>query len=350
MSILKKRLEEKFQEVYVALNENQKTAVDTIEGPVMVIAGPGTGKTQILAARVGKILLVTDALSENILCLTYTDAGAIAMRKRLQEFIGSEAYKVKICTFHSFCNDVIQENLSLFEKTALDPISDLEKIELYKELIDAFPQNHPLKRFSRDVYYDREGLQNLFSTMKEEGWGANFVNEKIDEYLENIKSNEKYIYKVNRKGQWKIGDLKPNYYKEVQKMERLRAAVAEFDNFQDLMRKNNRYDFDDMIAWVIKAFDENKSLLADYQERYQYILVDEFQDTSGAQNQVVQQLISYWDQPNVFVVGDDDQSIYRFQGANLENMLDFAKQYENDLKTVVLTDNYRSPGCFKVSY
>src|ERR1700761_6122665 len=125
MSINREKTNQKFREEYQKLNDQQKLAVDTIEGPVMVIAGPGTGKTQILAARIGKILLETDALPENILCLTYTDAGVVAMRRRLLSFIGPESYKVNIHTFHSFCNDIIQENLSLFEKTALDPISDL---------------------------------------------------------------------------------------------------------------------------------------------------------------------------------------------------------------------------------
>src|SRR5574339_794457 len=108
------------------------------------------------------------------------------------------------------------------------------------------------------------------------------------------------------------------------------------------MRKKNRYDFDDMINWVIKAFEEDKNLLARYQEQFLYILVDEYQDTSGTQNRLVELLISYWDKPNVFVVGDDDQSIFRFQGANVENMLQFAESYQQDLLTVVLTDNYRS--------
>ena len=116
MSTYREILLEKFNNEYEKLNEKQKLAVDTIEGPVMVIAGPGTGKTQILAARIGKILLETDVFPENILCLTYTDAGAIAMRRRLLQFIGPDAYKVNIYTFHAFCNDVIQENVSLFEK------------------------------------------------------------------------------------------------------------------------------------------------------------------------------------------------------------------------------------------
>src|SRR5580692_12872082 len=132
MSINREKLRQHFEAEYGKLNEQQQLAVDSIEGPVMVIAGPGTGKTQILAARIGKILLDTDTLPGNILCLTYTDAGTVAMRRRLLSFIGPDAYKVNIHTFHSFCNDIIQENLSLFEKTSLDPISDLEKIQLYK--------------------------------------------------------------------------------------------------------------------------------------------------------------------------------------------------------------------------
>src|SRR3954466_14565342 len=130
----KERLEKKFLQDYERLNEQQRKAVDHIDGPVMVIAGPGTGKTQILSARIGKILLDTDTAPQNILCLTYTDAGVVAMRKRLLQFIGPDAYKVNIYTFHAFCNDVIQENLSLFERTSLDPVSDLERIELFKHL------------------------------------------------------------------------------------------------------------------------------------------------------------------------------------------------------------------------
>src|SRR5690348_3470295 len=166
MSVNRERLHQKFTEEYKRLNDQQKLAVDTIEGPVMVIAGPGTGKTQILASRIGKILLETDSQPQNILCLTYTDAGVVAMRRRLLSFIGPDAYRVNIYTFHAFCNDIIQENLSLFEKTALDPISDLEKIQLFKTLIDGFPKNHPLKRYRGDVYFEMYNLQNLFSTIK----------------------------------------------------------------------------------------------------------------------------------------------------------------------------------------
>jgi DNA helicase II / ATP-dependent DNA helicase PcrA len=334
--------EKKFADAYAQLNQQQRHAVDTLEGPVMVIAGPGTGKTQILAARIGKILADTDALPENILCLTYTDAGAIAMRRRLQQFIGTDAYKVTIATFHAFCNDIIQENLSLFEKTALDPLSDLERIELFKNLIDNFPKGHLLKRYRGDVYFEINNLQQLFSNMKREGWTPAFLNERIDAYLAELPQRDDYIAKRATK-QFKKGELRTDKIaEETEKMEKLRAAVNEFDNLQALMRQRNRYDFDDMINWVIGVFNTQPQVLMNYQERYLYILVDEYQDTSGTQNQLVYQLISYWDEPNVFVVGDDDQSIYRFQGANVENMVGFLQQYQQLMTSVVLTDNYRS--------
>ena len=148
--------------------------------------------------------------------------------------------------------------------------------------------------------------------------------------------------KDSRKGSYNKGEYKPVYAEEMKRMEKLYAAVNEFTNFQPLMRKNNLYDFDDMINWVIKVFDENKEVLAKYQEKFQYILVDEYQDTSGTQNRIVELLINFWDQPNVFVVGDDDQSIYRFQGANVENMENFANSYDDLLKIVLVTNNYRS--------
>jgi len=342
MSLNKERLEKKFAEEYQKLNEKQKLAVDTIDGPVMVIAGPGTGKTQILAVRIGKILLETDAFPQNILCLTFTEAGVIAMRKRLLNLIGPDAYRVNIYTYHAFCNDIIQENLSLFEKTAMDPISELERIQLLKELVDTFPKNHLLKRYRGDVYFEIQNLIQLFSTMKKENWSPEYIIQKIDEYLADLPNRDEFIYK-KRWGAFKAGDLNKNKFDaEKEKMEKLRAAVGEFDRFQQLMRKKNRYDFDDMINWVIKAFKENTNLLSLYQEKYLYILVDEYQDTSGTQNLLVSLLNCYWEQPNVFVVGDDDQSIYRFQGANVQNMMDFADNYKESLLTVVLSNNYRS--------
>jgi len=312
MQAYREVLKKKFNEEYNKLNPEQQKAVDTIKGPVMVIAGPGTGKTQILAARIGKILLETDVLPQNILCLTYTDAGSLSMRKRLLQFIGPDAYKVNIYTFHAFCNDIIQENLSLFGKASLNPISDLEKIQLYKSLIDNLPGNSILKRYRGDVYYEINNLRHLFSTMKREGWSPEFVRERIDVYLARIKDDENFKYQNSRPGSYDKGEYSPAYEEEILRMEKLCAAVNEFNNFQSLMKQNNLYDFDDMINWIITVFKENKNVLANYQEKFQYILVDEYQDTSGTQNQIVKLLTSFGESPNIFVIGDDDQSIFRF--------------------------------------
>ena len=137
MLTVSQKLRESYRNEYVRLNENQRLAVDAIEGPVMVIAGPGTGKTQILACRIAKILLETDTSPDNILCLTFTDAGVVAMRKRLVQFLGSDAYKVNIHTFHSFCNKVIQEQSRLLRKPDLEALSELERVQFVKELIGA---------------------------------------------------------------------------------------------------------------------------------------------------------------------------------------------------------------------
>ncbi|KAI9449336.1 UvrD/REP helicase [Russula earlei] len=335
--------QEKYQSVYNNLNAQQGVAVDTIEGPVMVIAGPGTGKTQILSARIGKILLETDALPQNILCLTYTDAGVVAMRKRLLSFIGSDAYKVNIHTFHSFCNMVIQENIRLFNKKELEALSDLERVQFLKQLIDGFGKDNPLKRYKGEVYYDTNNLAGLFSAIKRESWQPAWLVEQVDYYTQHLVPETEGFYKKREKAKGETV-LTQKGKDEVERMEKLKAAIQSFDAYQEILHRNNRYDFDDMINWVIQMFEHNKEVLLNYQEQFQYILVDEYQDTSGSQNKIVELLISYWqnESPNIFVVGDDDQSIYRFQGANLKNMMNLAQQYEKDLVTVVLTQNYRS--------
>jgi DNA helicase-2/ATP-dependent DNA helicase PcrA len=335
---------QKFQEALAGLNPEQLAAVNKMDGPVLVIAGPGTGKTQILAARIGKILTDTDALPGEILCLTYTDAGAVAMRKRLFEFIGPDAYRIHIYTFHAFCNEVIQENLEYFGKLNLEPLSDLESAMLFRELVDDFPNDHLLKRFTGDVYYDVPRLKNLFSTMKRENWNEPFIEKAINEYLEDLPNREEFIYKrANAAKGIAIGDPKQKDIDAAHDMmKKLLAAVVEYQRYDAKMKARGRYDYDDMIIWVLKAFRENEEILRKYQERYHYILVDEFQDTSGSQNELLKFLLNYWETPNVFVVGDDDQSIFKFQGANMKNILDFATDYVSTLSTVVLKHNYRS--------
>jgi DNA helicase II / ATP-dependent DNA helicase PcrA len=337
----REKLLEKFNIEYNRLNEQQKKAVDQVYGPVMVVAGPGTGKTQILSVRIGKILLETDYLPSNILCLTYTDAGVLAMRKRLLSLIGPDAYSVNLHSYHSFCNSVIQQHRHLFHKRDLQPINELEQLQALMKLIDSFADDNPLKRYKTDAYFEAAYLRSLFSAMKREGWRPDWLLKKIDEYLEDgLYADHANKIKL-RKG---IVELTQKGRDEIERMKKLKAAVQAFPLYQQLLKDSQRYDFDDMINWVIDAFGNNPDLLLGYQEQHQFILVDEYQDTSGSQNALVEQLISFWqdEAPNIFVVGDDDQSIYRFQGANMENMMLLAKKYEKDLLRVVLSDNYRS--------
>ncbi len=344
---LKQKYHSNYLNAYNKLNPRQKEAVDTIEGPVLVNAGPGTGKTQILATRLGKILHEQDVQPYNILCLTYTDSATISMRKRLVEIIGPTAHQIHISTFHSFCNQVIKENLEYFgEYRQLDAISDLERIDVYNQIIDNLPDDNILKRYKGNIYFESKRLRNLFDIMQKENYSSDEVKEMIQNFLQEQKEDEKFICKrksVNKKTgrTYMKGDFRDDHYEKlVKKFDPLIAAVDQYENYKNIMSEKERYDYNDMILWVIQAFAENEEILLRYQERYLYFLVDEYQDTNGAQNELLTHLISYWDRPNVFVVGDDDQAIYKFQGANLGNIFSFKNKYNP--KTIVLEENYRS--------
>ena len=334
--------EQTFLEYYDKLNARQQLAVDTIEGTVLVDAGPGTGKTQVLALRIANILKQTDINPNNILCLTYTDNGAVEMRNRLLKIIGAAAYNIRIHTFHSFCNEVIQDNLTYFGKLNLSPIGDLEEIDLFYKLIDSIPADNKLKRFRGDIYYEKDRLKSLFSLMKKEAWTPEYLSQRIDAYIKELPTKEGFFYKKKYKG-FEAGAPKPAAIaEETGKMEILRAAVNLYPQYNTMMAAAGRYNFDDMILWVLKAFGENKNLLLDYQERFMYFLVDEFQDTSRSQTLLLQQLTGYWDAPNLFVVGDPDQGIFSFQDANIENIKSFEEKYKDSLAKIELVNNYRS--------
>ena len=315
---------------------------------MLVIAGPGTGKTEILAARIANILAsCPDTRPENILCLTYTDAGTVAMRSRLIEFIGPDAYRVDISTFHSFCSGVISEQGEFFGADDLTPASDLERYQVVREIIDLLPQGHLLTRETGDIYYEASRLLELYSIMKQEAWTPAHLTDCVDEWIDEMKDSEDFIYKRagRTKDGWsyKKGDFNDTKYEEaVRKAKQFGAAATTFTDYQRLMSERKRYDFADMILWVSQAFSTTPALLSHYQDKYLYVLVDEFQDTSGSQAELLKLLVSYSDTPNIFVVGDDDQSIYRFQGASVENIRDFQKRFSADLTTVTLTENHRS--------
>lgn len=331
-----------FEKEYSLLNQAQKRAVDTIEGPLLVLAGPGTGKTQILTIRIGNILLKTDADPKNILCLTYTESGAANMRKRLIQFIGPTGYEVTISTFHAFCNQVIRENPDSFlHYSDYEVVSDLEKSEILLNLFENLDRNHLFYRYNGYYVNDFYALSTFFEMLKKENWNPQQMLKDIDAWVATQKESSTFIYKRNS-GENKPGDFNINKFeKEVLKRsERTKAAIELYEKYQLALDALQRYEYEDMIQWVIKGFETDESLLQKYQERFQYILVDEYQDTNGAQNKILFQLLNYFDRPNIFAVGDDDQAIFRFQGANVQNMFDFEHLYQPE--KIVLTQNYRS--------
>jgi DNA helicase-2/ATP-dependent DNA helicase PcrA len=290
----------------LTLNSTQRLAVDTIDGPVMVIAGPGTGKTEIIAQRVARILKTTDTPPDAILALTFTESGAKEMRQRLLGVIGQTAYYVNIFTFHAFCSSVIQEFPDHFIiSPEIEPLSDLERVEIFHQILKD-TQLEALKPVNQPYYYTLSLIKSI-QDLKREGVSSTKLRSLI-----------------------KKGDRKNQ---ELLKVYRL---------YQKHLQQRGRYDFEDMINLVVKAFQTEADLLRTYQERLHYFLVDEYQDTNSAQNKVLGLLASYWgEEANIFVVCDPDQSIYRFQGASLENLIGFTQTYPQ-ATLISLNQNYRS--------
>lgn len=331
-----------FLQLLDGLNESQRAAVEMIEGPVLVVAGPGTGKTQMLAVRIGNILRLSDAKPSDILCLTYTEAGTSAMKKRLAALIGPDGHKVNVYTFHGFCNRVISENPERFGRAGLRVMDELEREEILAAILQELPAGDPLKLYAEDARYNQRALKQLFSIMQQEGFSPAWIHERIDGYTRELPFNEKFIYK-RKTGDAQKGDLNRKKADEMlEKLAKLRSAAGLFDTYNERKKSLGLYEFEDMQRWVLQAFESSDVLLQRYQEQFLYFLADEFQDTSGVQNRLLQQLCSFWDVPNVFAVGDDDQSIYRFQGASVANIQSFAQRYGEQLQTVIPTENYRS--------
>lgn len=297
-------------EEYEKLNTQQKKAVDTVDGPVMVIAGPGTGKTQILSRRVAKILTNDKAHPEEIVCLTYTEAGASEMLDRLEGLIGEEGRKVRVSTIHSFCSELILENSDLFGRQP-KVISTAVKYELLKETMDKYiTENSSLYKNSGDRYSSKEQLLELFSMMKRQGLNKADIEKKIEE----CKGEKKY--------------------------QRLLDGVSIVEKYSEKILEHNYFDFDDMILWTIQKLKKDGDFQKSVSNSIKYLFVDEFQDTSVIQYELVRLLVEGKEELNIFVVGDDDQSIYRFQGVSAKNIQDFDKEYHPT--KIVLEENYRS--------
>jgi DNA helicase-2/ATP-dependent DNA helicase PcrA len=320
-----------FEESFARLNDAQKQAVETIEGPVMVIAGPGTGKTQTVGMRVANILRRTHMRPGNILCLTFSSSGATAMRERLRLLIGADAYGVKVSTIHGFCNEIISQNPHVFEEwAAMEQISDLERYREVNLIIDSLMPDLALVNRKHPHARTRDILGRM-SQLKREGKDNIAELQKIaDEYEIQLAAKSKEGTKAHERN--------------ILQARKFRELIQIFEKYQAMLKNTGRYDYDDMILYVIHALQSEDWLLASLQEKYQYILVDEFQDTNGGQYRFIELLTTYAgiDQaPNLFVVGDDDQAIYRFQGANVQNLLSFHARFPG-APVIALTTSYRS--------
>lgn len=325
-----------FKSLYAGLNKEQKEAVDAIEGPVMVIAGPGTGKTQILTLRIANILLKTQVNPENILALTFSEAASFEMRARLSKIIGTAAFRAEISTFHSFANSIIKNYPDEFPYLlASDSITEIEQLELIEKLINSLDLKL-LKPFGDPLYYLKDILATI-NDLKKENIPPEELKEVIKKQFEDFEKIEDLYHE---KGKFK-GEMKGKYQDLKKDMEKLQEFLKVYETYRKKLIEDKKYDFNDMLILVVKALSEDKSLLLRIQEKFQYILVDEHQDTNAAQNKLIELIAGFYEIPNLFVVGDEKQAIYRFQGASLENFLYFSRIYPQ-AKLINLAKNYRS--------
>lgn len=277
------------------LNDKQKEAVLYNEGPLLIIAGAGAGKTKTLTTKIAYLIEEGFAYPYNVLAITFTNKAAKEMKDRLYGLTGDLAKKVQVSTFHSFGLKLLREN---YEKLGY---------EANFVIMDSDDSLTVVKKIVKDLGYDPKiynprAIRNKISSCKNEM----MTPEMYERYA--VSDYEKVMHKV-------------------------------YEKYEEKLKKNNSVDFDDLLLLPIKLFKENPSVLQKYQELYQYILIDEYQDTNEAQY-ILSKLISAKSR-KITCVGDDSQSIYSFRGANYKNILNFEKDYK-DAKTILLEENYRS--------
>jgi DNA helicase-2/ATP-dependent DNA helicase PcrA len=387
------------------LNEAQRKAVTTTEGPVLVIAGPGTGKTQLLTTRIAHILATTDTLPQNILCLTFTDSAAQTMRERLAAMIGQAAYNVTISTYHAFGSELIRRYPDYFSDEAdLQPVDDLGIDGILRTIVADLPYDNPLKysdaylpdiktlisdakralltpddlravananlsfiataspivsevlkthlRLSKKevpvfaVLAERlESLATSEPTDKNVLPLSGLIHQELVTALEDSEAAGKQTPLAGWKKNWLAKDNDGKFIIDGTKANKKVLAAADiYEQYLRELKARHLFDYDDMILRAVHALEQNNDLRYTLQEQYLYLLLDEFQDTNGAQLRLVELLTDNpvnEGRPNVLAVGDDDQAIYAFQGANYSHMLHFKHLYR-DVLAVPLTQNYRS--------
>jgi DNA helicase-2/ATP-dependent DNA helicase PcrA len=390
----------KFNESYSRLNTAQKLAVDAIEGPVLVLAGPGTGKTQLLSARVANILQNTDTDPSTITCLTFTVNAANNMRERLRGMIGSTANQVVIKTFHSLAADIISSNPQHFYAGAtLNPVSELAAQEILQSIFDTLSHDNPLAvRYDNRYSYLGSAL-NAISKAKDAGLTPDKLKLVLDQNKKNIDLIEPQLVEIlatslshktlpdlssaleslldknpDNPLAVSIGKLfltaiehdlpttksaatsklKSKLLKNdggVKKLVTERRATAwwsslvkVYESYQLALYKRGYLDYSDMLISVIDTLQNNEDLRLDIQENTHYLLIDEFQDSNHAQITLAHLLTDNpaIQNPNIMVVGDPNQTIYGFNGAVLDNIDRFQQFYGDAITTVNLVENYRS--------
>jgi len=319
-----------------SLNTEQRKAVDAIEGTVVVIAGPGTGKTQILTVRIANILRQTDTPAHGILALTFTDAGVRAMRERLKDLIGKQAYEVEIATFHSFANSVIEEYGDFFPTIiGARQADELERYEIIETIITE--GRYELLRPLGDPLYYVSHVAKIIKDIKKEGINPHAFEGLVKKQIEDFDAIEDRFHTRGKRA----GEMKGKYRDLKRKIERNLELARAFDAYERVKNDKKLFDYEDALLALSEALRQSDDLLLSLQERYLYILVDEHQDSNGVQNTITHLLSSFHEDPNLFIVGDDKQAIYRFQGASPENFRFFLDRHPS-AKKITLKKNYRS--------
>lgn len=324
-----------FKQGYESLNPNQKQAVDTINGPLCVLANAGSGKSTVVALRVCNIFHKTDMKPSNILCLTFSNAGVNSMKKKLRSLMGDASDKVKVSTFHSFAHDIINESNEPGSKKKTSILTTGQRFMILEKLLSNPNTGGAFYDIKPATAKKLQSLHNIFSLFKKEC----ITNEDIISYtnqcLESILPYEKeYLLKsgeLNKKGRdlaQKITDFS-------------KSIIPLYNEYQSVLEEKRKIEFQDMLNDSVYILESNASLRQTLQERYQYIMVDEFQDCNKIMVALLGLLIKDVESPNLCIVGDELQTIYRFQGANLSNF-EWISNMLPEIQTIVLDTNYRS--------
>jgi DNA helicase-2/ATP-dependent DNA helicase PcrA len=328
-----------FKEAYAKLNAAQKKAVDTVEGPVLVIAGPGTGKTHILTLRIANILKLTQTNPTNILVLTFTESAARTVRARLANLIGeASARDVFISTFHGFAEHLLSNYQDSFPQAIGKRLAgDVESTLLWREVLET--EELDALRTTKSPYFYLKDLSMLRNDLLRERITLDAYRAWADEEANRIRSDESLTYQRDSKHGAK-GEMKPEGFKKLERLEKVYEAARLIEAYEKLKDERDVYDFADVLRIAVDGLAEDADLRATIQEQYQYVLADEHQDANALQHALLD-VLAYDEHPNIFVVGDEKQAIYRFQGADSSGFGVFIEHFPR-AEVIALDTSYRS--------